>query len=92
MDASVVAIKRSDEGFGLGALTGVKHGTRPRAAAKSSVSLTVKGLPLVVIGTAVQHAQRRDQLRAVHNDVETVSSKQFLDELIEWLQAKHLGD
>jgi hypothetical protein len=34
----------------------------------------------------------RDQLRAVHNDVETVSGKQFLDELIERLQAKHLGD
>ena len=28
----------------------------------------------------------------VHNDVETVSAKQFLDELIEWLQAKHLRD
>ena len=34
----------------------------------------------------------RDQLRAVHNDVETVSAKQFLDELIEWLEAKYLRD
>jgi hypothetical protein len=34
----------------------------------------------------------RDQLRAVYNDVETVSAKQFLDELIEWLEAKHLRD
>ena len=34
----------------------------------------------------------RDQLRAVYNDVQTVSAKQFLDELIEWLQAKHLRD
>ena len=33
----------------------------------------------------------RDQLRAVSN-VETVSAKQFLDELIEWLEAKHLRD
>jgi hypothetical protein len=38
-------------------------------------------------------AQRlRDQLRASHSDVETVSAKQFLDELIEWLEAKHLRD
>ena len=34
----------------------------------------------------------RDQLRAVYNDVETVSAKHFLDELIEWLEAKHLRD
>ena len=34
----------------------------------------------------------RDQLRAVYNDVETVSAKQFLDELIECLEAKHLRD
>jgi polyhydroxyalkanoate synthesis regulator phasin len=34
----------------------------------------------------------RDQLRAVYNDVETLSAKQFLDELIEWLAAKHLRD
>ena len=34
----------------------------------------------------------RDQLRAVYNDVETFSAKQFLDELIEWLAAKHLRD
>src|SRR5262245_42452458 len=33
-----------------------------------------------------------DQLRAVYNHVETVSAKQFLDELIEWLEAKHLRD
>ena len=33
----------------------------------------------------------RDQLRAVYN-VETVSAKHFLDELIEWLEAKHLRD
>src|SRR5262245_15751109 len=32
--------------FDSGLRTGVKHGTRPRAAAKSSVSLAVKGLPL----------------------------------------------
>jgi hypothetical protein len=32
--------------FDSGLCTGVKHGTRPRAAAKSSVSLAVKGLPL----------------------------------------------
>ena len=31
------------------------------------------------------------RLRAVYN-VETVSAKQFLDELIEWLEAKHLRD
>ena len=34
----------------------------------------------------------RDQLRAVYNDVETLSAKHFLDELIEWLAAKHLRD
>ena len=34
----------------------------------------------------------RDQLRAVYNDVETLSAEQFLDELIEWLAAKHLRD
>ena len=34
----------------------------------------------------------RDQLRAFHNDVETVSAKQFLDELVEGLEAKHLRD
>jgi hypothetical protein len=38
-------------------------------------------------------AQRlRDQLRAVYNDLETISAKQFVDELIEWLEAKHLRD
>ena len=31
------------------------------------------------------------RLRAVYN-VETVSAKHFLDELIEWLEAKHLRD
>ena len=42
------------------------------------------------LGQWFSTAQRlRDQLRAV---VETVSAKQFLDELIEWLQAKHLRD
>ena len=45
------------------------------------------------LGQWFSTAQRlRDQLRAVYNDVETVSAKQFLDELIEWLQAKHLRD
>ena len=39
-------------------------------------------------GQRFSTAQRlRDQLRAFHNDVETVSAKQFLDELIEWLEA-----
>jgi hypothetical protein len=32
--------------FDSGLCTGVKQGTKPRAAAKSSVSLAVKGLPL----------------------------------------------
>jgi hypothetical protein len=36
--------------------------------------------------------QLRDQLRAFHTDAETVSAKQFLNELIEWLEAKHLRD
>src|SRR5262245_16052864 len=51
MYASVVALecfvtKASAMPFDSGLRTGVKHGTRPRAAAKSSVSLAVKGLPL----------------------------------------------
>jgi hypothetical protein len=74
MDASLVVFERFDEGFGnairLRALTGVKDGTRPRAGARrSSVSLTVKGLPLVQLGQWFSTAHRlRDQLRAVHND------------------------
>jgi hypothetical protein len=45
------------------------------------------------LGQRFSTAQRlRDQLRSFHNDVETVSAKQFLDELIEWLEAKHLRD
>ena len=45
------------------------------------------------LGQWFSTAQRlRDQLRVVYSDVETVSAKQFLDELIEWLQAKHLRD
>jgi hypothetical protein len=34
----------------------------------------------------------RDQLRAVYEDLETTSAKQFLAELIEWLEAKRLRD
>jgi hypothetical protein len=34
----------------------------------------------------------RDQLRVVYNDLETTSAKQFLAELIEWLEAKRLRD
>jgi hypothetical protein len=49
-DASLVALERFDEGFGyavcLQLCTWVKHGTKLRSAAKSSVSLAVKGLPL----------------------------------------------
>src|SRR4029453_7271516 len=41
-----VLTKASAMPFDSGLCTGVKHGTRPRAAAKSSVSLAVKGLPL----------------------------------------------
>jgi hypothetical protein len=33
-----------------------------------------------------------DQLRVVCNDVKNLSAKVFLDELIEWLAAKHLRD
>ena len=39
-----------------------------------------------------QRFSTAQRLRAFHNDVETVSAKQFLDELIEWLEAKHLRD
>jgi hypothetical protein len=34
----------------------------------------------------------RDQLRVVCNDVENLPAEVFLDELIEWLAAKHLRD
>jgi hypothetical protein len=34
----------------------------------------------------------RGQLRVVCNDVENLSANAFLDELIEWLAAKHLRD
>ncbi len=34
----------------------------------------------------------RDQLRMACNDVDNLSAKAFLDELIEWLAAKHLRD
>jgi NTP pyrophosphatase (non-canonical NTP hydrolase) len=46
-----------------------------------------------VLGQRFSVAQKlRDQLRAAYDDVETLSAKQFLDELIEWLEAKHLRD
>jgi hypothetical protein len=41
-----VLTKASAMPFDCGLCTGVKHGSRPMAAAKSSVSLAVKGLPL----------------------------------------------
>jgi hypothetical protein len=46
-----------------------------------------------VLGQHFSVAQKlRDQLRVVCNDVENLSAKAFLDELIEWLAAKHLRD
>ena len=67
----------------------IVNGPRDHEQAKARI----KELLDAASGRRFRVAQRlHDQLRAVHNDVETLSAKQFLDELIEWLAAKHLRD
>jgi hypothetical protein len=70
----------------------IANGARDREQAKARMKELLDDAKFQ-LGHWLSTAQRlRDQLRAVHNNVETVSAKQFLDELIEWLQAKHLRD
>jgi hypothetical protein len=67
----------------------VANGARDHEQAKARI----KELLDDALGRRFSVAQRlHDQLRAVYNDVETLSAKHFLDELIEWLAAKHLRD
>jgi len=67
---------------------------RTRAVTESTSQLPFSaGQAKFQLGQCFSVAKRlRDQLRAVYNDFETLSAKQFLDELIEWLAAKHLRD
>jgi hypothetical protein len=67
----------------------IANGARDHEQAKARV----KELLDDVLGGSFSVAQKlRDQLCVVCNDVETLSAKQFLDELIEWLAAKHIRD
>ena len=70
----------------------IANGARDREQAKARINELLDNAKFQ-LGQWFSRAQTlRDQLRALHNDVETVSAKQFLDELIEWLEAKHLRD
>jgi NADH:flavin oxidoreductase / NADH oxidase family len=70
-------------------LVAIANGPRDNEQAKARI----KELLDNVLGQRFSVAQKlRDQLRVVCNDVENVSAKAFLDELIEWLAAKHLRD
>jgi len=70
----------------------IANGARDHEQAKARIKELLDDAKFQ-LGQRFSTAQRlRDQLRAFHNDVETVSAKQFLDELIEWLEAKHLRD
>jgi len=70
----------------------IANGARDHEQAKARIKELLDDAKFQ-LGQRFSTAHRlRDQLRAVYNDVETVSAKQFLDELIEWLEAKHLRD
>jgi hypothetical protein len=67
----------------------IANGPRDHEQAKARI----KELLDNVLGQHFSVAQKlRDQLRVVCNDVENLSAKAFLDELIEGLAAKHLRD
>jgi hypothetical protein len=67
----------------------IANGARDHEQAKARI----KELLDSVLDERFRVAQKlHDQLRAVCNDVENLAAKQFLDELIEWLAAKHLRD
>jgi hypothetical protein len=70
----------------------IANGARDHEQAKARIKELLDDAKFQ-LGQRFSTAHRlRDQLRAVYNDVETVSAKQFLDELIEWLEAKYLRD
>jgi bacterioferritin (cytochrome b1) len=67
----------------------IANGPRDHEQAKARI----KELLDNVLSQRLSVAQKlRDQLRLVCNDVENLPAKVFLDELIEWLAAKHLRD
>ena len=69
----------------------IANGARDHEQAKARIKELLDDAKFQ-LGQRFSTAHRlRDQLRAVYN-VETVSAKHFLDELIEWLEAKHLRD
>jgi hypothetical protein len=66
----------------------IANGARDHEQAKARIKELLDDAKFQ-LGQCFSVAKRlRDQLRAVYNDVETLSAKQFLDELIEWLAAK----
>ena len=70
-------------------VAGIANGARDHEQAKARIKELLDEAKFQHFSVALR---LRDQLRAVYNDVETLSAKQFLDELIEWLAAKHLRD
>ena len=73
-------------------VAGIANGARDHEQAKARIKELLDDAKFQ-LGQCFSVAKRlRDQLRAVYNDFETLSAKQFLDELIEWLAAKHLRD
>ena len=74
---------------GVSDVVAIANGARDHEQAKARIKELLDDAKFQ-LGQWFSTAQRlRDQLRAV---VETVSAKQFLDELIEWLEAKYLRD
>jgi hypothetical protein len=70
----------------------IANGARDHGQAKARIKELLDDAKFQ-LGQCFSTAQRlRHQLGAVYNDVETISAKEFLDELIEWLEAKHLRD
>ncbi len=70
-------------------LAAIANGPRDHEQAKARI----KELLDNVLSQRFNVARKlRDQLRMVCNDVDNLSAKAFLDELIEWLAAKHLRD
>ncbi len=67
----------------------IANGARDHEQAKARIKELLDDAKFQLFSTA---RRLRDQLRAGYNHVEILSAKQFLDELIEWLEAKHLRD
>ncbi len=66
----------------------IANGARDHEQAKARIKELLDDAKFQSFRTA---RRLRDHLRAVYNH-ETLSAKQFLDELIEWLETKHLRD